>query len=128
MNLDNLLKEIFIAAYSEAKISRHEYLTPEHILYAALQFEEARKIIIDSGGNINELKEDLLKFFRDEIPLIDYGEPIQTLGVQNIISSAGAHVVSADKETIGFQDVLVALYDSEDTFASYFLIFCTILV
>ncbi|KYH28945.1 MULTISPECIES: ATP-dependent Clp protease ATP-binding subunit ClpA [Clostridium] len=121
MNLDNLLKEIFIAAYSEAKISRHEYLTPEHILYAALQFEEARKIIIDSGGNINELKEDLLKFFRDEIPLIDYGEPIQTLGVQNIISSAGAHVVSADKETIGFQDVLVALYDSEDTFASYFL-------
>lgn len=121
MNLDNLLKEIFIAAYSEAKISRHEYLTPEHILYAALQFEEARKIIIDSGGNINELKEDLLKFFRDEIPLIDYGEPIQTLGIQNIISSAGAHVVSADKETIGFQDVLVALYDSEDTFASYFL-------
>lgn len=121
MNLDNLLSEIFIAAYSEAKIARHEYFTPEHILYAALQFEESKKIIIDSGGNVDELKEDLLKFFRDEIPVIDHGEPIQTLGVQNIISSAGAQMLSADKKTIRFQDVLVALYDSEDTFASYFL-------
>lgn len=121
MNLDNLLSEIFIAAYSEAKVGKHEYFTPEHILYAALHFDESKNIIINCGGDVEKLKKDLLEFFKDQIPIVDDGEPIQTVGVQNIISSAGAHVLSSEKETVKFSDVLVALYDAEDTFASYFL-------
>ncbi len=122
MNLDNLLSEIFITAYSEAKISKHEYFTPEHILYAALHFKESKKIIINCGGNIDELKEDLVEYFSEQIPILEKEkDPIQSVGVQNIISSAGAHVLSAEKNIIKFSDLLVAIYDEEDSFASYFL-------
>jgi len=122
MNLDNLLSEIFITAYSEAKISKHEYFTPEHILYAALHFKESKKIIINCGGNIDELKEDLVEYFSEQIPILEKEkDPIQSIGVQNIISSAGAHVLSAEKNIIKFSDLLVAIYDEEDSFASYFL-------
>lgn len=122
MNLDSLLSEIFITAYSEAKMLRHEYFTPEHILKAALCFEESKRIIINCGGNIDELQRDLKQYFDEQMPILSKEEePIQSIGVQNIVSSAGAHVLSAEKETIKFSDLLVAIYDEEESFASYFL-------
>ena len=45
MKVNQEVQAIFNAAYNEAKIRSHEYLTPEHILYAALSFEQIRTIL-----------------------------------------------------------------------------------
>jgi ATP-dependent Clp protease ATP-binding subunit ClpA len=52
MEIDGLLNEIIAAAYNEAKIKKHEYFTPEHILYASLFFEKGIDIIQGCGGNV----------------------------------------------------------------------------
>lgn len=121
MQIDILLNEIVAAAYSEAKVSSHEYLTPEHILYASLFLEESSKIIKDCGIDVEVLIEDLSSYFKDNINKVNDREPVQTLGVQNILSSAAEHVLSCGKDIIKFEDFLVAIYDYEECFGSYFL-------
>ncbi|MCY6485116.1 ATP-dependent Clp protease ATP-binding subunit ClpA [Clostridium aestuarii] len=121
MRLDSLLNEIFTAAYSKAKMEKHEYLTPEHILYAALFFDESKDIIKNSGGDIQKLEGELDKYLRENMNTIEEREPIQTIGVQNIVSSAAEHVLASGKNIIKFGDILVSMYDEEETFAGYFL-------
>lgn len=121
MKIDSLLDEIFTAAYSEAKVAAHEYVTPEHILFASLFFDEGTALIKSCGGNIQELKMDLENYLNENILKVENREPVQTAGVQNIISSAAEHVLAAGKATIKLGDIIVAIYDEEQYFASYFL-------
>lgn len=121
MKLDGIVNKVIAAAYNEAKYSKHEYFTPEHILYALLFFEEGRNIIDNIGGNVEDLKSDLIKYFDENVALLDEGEPIETIGVQNVISSAGEHVLAADKDTIKLGDIFISIYDEPESFASYFL-------
>lgn len=121
MKIDSLLDEIFTAAYSEAKVVGHEYVTPEHILFASLFFDEGTELIKSCGGNIQELKMDLENYLNENILKVENREPVETAGVQNIISSAAEHVLAAGKATIKLGDIIVAIYDEEQYFASYFL-------
>lgn len=121
MNIDNLLNEIFLAAYNEAKTSKHEYITPEHILYSALFFDEAREVIEGCGIDVEKLKENLQNYLKDFIDKVEGKEPLQTLGTEKILSSASNHVLSCGKKVITFENILVAIYDEEESFGSFFL-------
>jgi ATP-dependent Clp protease ATP-binding subunit ClpA len=121
MEVDKLLNEIFMAAYNEAKSANHEYLTPEHILYASLYFDESKEVLENCGGNIDLLKTDIQSYFRDYIATSPDKDPVQTAGVQNILSGAASHVLACGKSIITFSDILVAIFDDEESFGSYFL-------
>ncbi len=121
MQLDNIVNEIITAAYNEAQMSNHEYFTPEHILYASLFFEEGIDIVENSGGNVKRLKKQIIKFLKENIEIVEDAEPIQTIGIQTILSTAEDHVMLSGKELVKIGDVIVAMYDDEESFASYFL-------
>ena len=63
MDISTELNEIIVAAYREAESRGHEYLTPEHVLYASLFFDRGREIILPCGGNVESLAKDLEGFF-----------------------------------------------------------------
>lgn len=121
MELEELLNMIITAAYNEARVKKHEYLTPEHILYAALFFEEGSELIINIGGDIKILKSDLENYFKENIDVVENKEPVQTDGIQLILNRAAQHIFSAGKKTITLGDFIAALYDEEKSFGSYFL-------
>ena len=121
MQLDNIVNEIITAAYNEAQMSNHEYFTPEHILYASLFFEEGIEIVENSGGNVKRLKKQITKFLKENIEIVEDVEPIQTIGIQTILSTAADHVMLSGKEIVKIGDVIVAMYDDDESFASYFL-------
>ncbi|MCH3963251.1 MAG: ATP-dependent Clp protease ATP-binding subunit ClpA [Clostridium sp.] len=121
MKLDKIVNEIINAAYDEAKYCKHEYFTPEHILYASLFFLEGIDIIEGCGGNVQDIKRDLMQYFNDHIDTIDKGEPVETVSLQNIITSAGEHVLASEKEVIRLGDIFISIYDEEKSFASYYL-------
>lgn len=121
MQLDNIVNEIITAAFNEAQMSNHEYFTPEHILYASLFFEEGIEIVENSGGNVKRLKKQIIKFLKENIDIVEDTEPIQTIGIQTILSTAADHVMLSGKELVKIGDVIVAMYDDEESFASYFL-------
>ena len=59
MKVNEELNNILVAAYAEAQSREHEYLTPEHILFASLFFEEAKVIIRRCGGNVDGIKKKI---------------------------------------------------------------------
>lgn len=123
MKINDELNDILSAAFNEAKNRKHEYILPEHILYASLFFENGREIIVNVNGNINRLKKELEDFFKNGyIPTIgENEEPVQSRGFQNVIENAILHVVSAEKEEVNIGDIYAAFYYERDSFAVYFL-------
>ena len=57
MKIDNLTDKIILASYNEAKSRKHEYFTPENLLYAAMLFDEANEIMNDKDLDFLELDE-----------------------------------------------------------------------
>ncbi len=121
MEISTVLNQILMAAYNEAKNRKHEFLTPEHVLFASLYFPEGREVIEGCGGNTEQLKRNLDKHLSTHIPVIEEGEPLQSVGLQHVIERAIMHINSAQKEILDFGDIIIAIYEEEESFASYFL-------
>ncbi|MCX7981426.1 MAG: ATP-dependent Clp protease ATP-binding subunit ClpA [Syntrophales bacterium] len=122
MKISEELDNIFRAAYTEAKLRSHEYLTPEHILFAALFFESAIDIIQSCGGDVKSLQSRLEEFFSTKIPKSKSGaEPIQSASFQNVIERAVWHNTSAQKGELDIGDILISIFDEKESYAAFFL-------
>lgn len=122
MKVNEELNRIITAAFTEAKALTHEFVTPEHVLYAALFFDYGIEIISACGGDIQEIKNQLRQFFsKPYIPVVQDKEPVQSEGFQNVIQNAMLHVASAGKDELDIGDVLVALWEEQESFALFFL-------
>ena len=120
MKVSGHVQAIIDAAYNEAKIRNHEYLTPEHILYAALAFDEVQGVLFSCGADLEQIKHGMENFFEQKMP-IAAGEPTKTVGFHNIIERALIHCKSAQKDMIDVADILVSLYDEERCYSGYYL-------
>lgn len=121
MKFDSVVDKILVAAFNEAKYRGHEYLTPEHILYSSLFFDEGVEIIESCGGNVNNLKTDLLEFFKENMNVVKDGEPVGTLSVQSVLQVSAAHVVSSGRDEVRLGDIYAAMLEEEESFAAYYL-------
>jgi ATP-dependent Clp protease ATP-binding subunit ClpA len=121
MKINRHVQAIINAAYNEAKIRGHEYLTPEHILYAALAFDEVQEILIACGANLDILKHGMENYFEQKVPVISNSEPAQTVGFQSVLERAVLQSQSSQKETLDVADILVSLYDEERNYCAYYL-------
>ncbi|GHV79575.1 ATP-dependent Clp protease ATP-binding subunit ClpA [Spirochaetia bacterium] len=121
MKISRHVQAIINAAYNEAKVRNHEYLTPEHVLYAALSFNEVQSILVASGANLGELKLGMEDYFVKQVPTQDNTEPTQTVGFQSVLERAVLQSQSSQKQTLGIADILVSLYDEERNYCAYYL-------
>jgi ATP-dependent Clp protease ATP-binding subunit ClpA len=115
------VQAIFNAAYNEAKLRNHEYLTPEHILYASLSFEQVRSILEACESDVDQLRRGMEAYFEQKIPQVKNTEPVQTAGFQSVIERAVLQSQAAGKEEVEVADVLVSLYDEERNYSAYYL-------
>ncbi|MDR0410827.1 MAG: ATP-dependent Clp protease ATP-binding subunit ClpA [Treponema sp.] len=121
MNISGHVQTIINAAYNEAKLRNHEYLTPEHILYAALAFDEVREVFTACGADAEQLKVDINNYLQQKVPIIRNSEPTQTVGFQSVIERAVIQSQSSAKQTIDVADILVSLFDEEQNYCAYYL-------
>jgi ATP-dependent Clp protease ATP-binding subunit ClpA len=121
MKVSQEVQAIFNAAYNEAKVRHHEYLTPEHILYASISFDKVREILDDCEADIEQLRRGMEAYFEQKIPVVTSGEPTQTAGFQGVIERAVLQSQSAGKSEVEIADVLVSLFDEERNYSAYYL-------
>ncbi|PKL40094.1 MAG: ATP-dependent Clp protease ATP-binding subunit ClpA [Spirochaetae bacterium HGW-Spirochaetae-1] len=121
MEINEQLNNVLMAAFNEAQRNNHEYLTPEHILYSSLFNNIGKKIIESTGGTVNHLVTKLEEYFEKHMPRVKDTEPVQSSGFKNVMERAIWHTTSAQKEELDLGDVLVAIFDEEDSFAAYFM-------
>ncbi|GHV19422.1 ATP-dependent Clp protease ATP-binding subunit ClpC [Spirochaetia bacterium] len=120
MRVSRHVQAIISAAYNEAKMRHHEYLTPEHLLYAALNFDVVSDILAACGANVAQIKNGMENFFEQKVPLID-NEPTQSAGFHSVLERAVMTSRSSQRETLDIADILVSLFDEEQNFCSYYM-------
>jgi len=121
MRISGHVQAIIDAAYTEAKLRKHEYLTPEHILYAALAFDEVQGVLFSCGADPVQLKLGMENFFDQKMPITKTGEPTKTVGFNSIIERALIHCKSSQRDMIDVADIIVSLYDEERCYSAYYL-------
>jgi ATP-dependent Clp protease ATP-binding subunit ClpA len=114
------LNEIFNLSYKIAKDNNHQFVTVEHLLYSVLLTEEGKDIIYNCGGDVDNLKANLEMYFADYIDKTNMA-PVETLGVERVISNTINNVKSAGLEKVRVGDILISIFNEEDSFARYFL-------
>ncbi len=121
--LSRELELALIKAIKEAKTHRHEYVTVEHMLYGLLHDDLARHIIDKCGGNNDNLKQRLERFFSGSLPVLKdrEGEPAQTIAFNRVLQRAVNHVQSCGKKQVDTGDVLVSIFTETESHAVYFL-------
>ncbi len=121
MDISTELNEIIMAAYHEAETRGHEYLTPEHVLYASLFFERGREIILACGGSLEALAKDLEGFFKTHVPVTEGLKPSQSIGFQSVMENAIMHTASAEKESVEIDDILASIFEEQESYAAHYL-------
>jgi ATP-dependent Clp protease ATP-binding subunit ClpA len=121
MEISNELNQIIISAYREAESRNHEYLTPEHVLYASLFFDRGREIVSRCGGDVRALSRDIEHFFSEHFRPVENSKPVQSAGFQSVMERAILHTASADKSTVELDDILVSIFEEKESFAAHFL-------
>ncbi|MDR0669074.1 MAG: ATP-dependent Clp protease ATP-binding subunit ClpA [Treponema sp.] len=121
MKISGHVQAIINAAYNEAKVRNHGYLTPEHILYAALAFEEVQGVLAACGANLDQIRTGMEGYFDQKVPIISDIEPTQTVGFHSVIERAVMQSQSSQKDMLDVADILVSLFDEERNYCSYYL-------
>ena len=124
MLLSDELEQSLKKAFLTAKERKHEFITPEHILYVFLYDLQVSKVLYECGADIDLLKEDLEHFFKEimhPLEIEDPPEPTYSRGSQFLLEFASLHVISSNKEKIGSSNILAAMYRDQASHAVYFL-------
>ena len=106
-------------AASDAARRRHEYVTIEHLLYALLLDQTTANVVRHAGGDPSGLKKRLEQYLSDELeqlPDDDARTPAMSLGVQRAIRRAASHVKSSGKDEVTGANVLVAMFQEQDSY------------
>ncbi|WP_288725176.1 AAA family ATPase [uncultured Treponema sp.] len=126
MKISALLGKILSEGLILAKRCRHEFFTPEHLLYAALDVDAVRDMVELCGASADSLQKDVRKYIDTKIPVnaVDVPldkNPIETSGFQSVMNRAVFHCVESDRVVVDITDVLVSMYDEKKNYCSYYM-------
>lgn len=119
-SVQNVLRE----ALMEVQRRRHDILTIEHVLFVACRQDESRSILESCGVNVAKLREQLEAFFRAQLTSVLPGEKyeiVQTDGLQRVLERSLGNSRSENRHLVELADLLLAIFDEQDSYASYYL-------
>ncbi len=124
MMLGKNLQKVLHVAVQDVQRRRHEFLTLEHLLYAMAIESQGRILLEGCGASPAVLREQLEGFFafhmetrHDEAS----EEIMQTESVQRVLGNSLRQIRAAGRELVELGDVLAAIMEEEDAYASYYL-------
>lgn len=121
MKITNDVNDIIVRAYKEAKDRHSEYITPEHLLYAATFNENFEEAANQCGGSLENLRYNLATYIKTYVGTTTHGEPQESLEFQRVILTADEQVKYSGKDVIDVDHILAAIYTLEDSYALYYL-------
>ena len=121
MEIQEELNRILAVAFADARSRKHEYLTPEHILYASLFFEVGAGIVNRCGANVELMKKELETYLNERVPKAPKDDPVPSLGFQDLMERAVVHTAAAEKKLLEIGDLYAALLEEKESFAAYLM-------
>ncbi|MCU7861321.1 MAG: ATP-dependent Clp protease ATP-binding subunit ClpA, partial [Candidatus Thiodiazotropha sp. (ex Lucinoma kastoroae)] len=111
-------------AFKNAKERHHEFMTVDHLLLALLDNPTAVAVLRACGADIEPMRKSVQSFVEETTPLIPDGDEREiqpTLGFQRVLQRAVFHVQSSGKNEVTGANVLVAIFNEQNSQAVYFL-------
>ena len=126
MRISRLLGNAISSALAYARRCRHDFLTPEHILFTALDVDLVRETFEHCGADPNKLKRDVQSFLDSKVPIRSITEspnkPIEeTIGFQSVMNRAVFHCVEVNRTIVDLADVLLSMFDEKKNYCSYYM-------
>ncbi len=121
MKISEQLKVVLEQAFAIAKKSKHEFLTPEHILFVALNNDYVLNLLLLCETDVIYVRQSIETYLREKIPQTANKAPIETMGYQSVMGRAIMHCASADKKTLDLIDVIVSMLDEQKNHCSFYL-------
>lgn len=128
MKVSSQLSKIIEIAYLNAKTSHHEFITPEHLLKAALTISQVQDLFLVCGANIEEIKSNIDEYLSNNIPVIKapkegekYQEPIETVAFHSVFNRALEQCTYSDRNLVDTTDLIVSLIDEKKNYCSYYM-------
>lgn len=117
----NLISNIYFdTAFEYAKEEKHQFITPEHILFIFLKDSGIRMILEECDVTIDSLFNMLKEYLDTKIPKVENSEPLESIGFTSVIERAIVHALSAEKKEIDQTDILISIFEEEGQ-ASFYL-------
>jgi ATP-dependent Clp protease ATP-binding subunit ClpA len=120
MTFNHELQEILNNAYISAQVQKHELFTAEHVLLAALSFENPRMIIERCGADPDLIAEDLKEYLDTKI-----AKTVNVVGqsvlLKELFNRVLSLAVSSGKKELGVADILLGIFDLEESYAAYYM-------
>ena len=111
-------------AANEAIKRHHEFLTLEHLMYAMLHDQTACDILINCGGDLSRLRQELEDFFKQNMaPLPEdlNRYPEQTAAFERVVERAVYQAQASAQEKVDAGNVLASLLEEQHSQARYLL-------
>ncbi len=111
-------------AFQQARTSRHEFITVEHLLLAISDIPGVVEVLRACDADLPRLRKDLQDHIEETTPLLSDDteqEVAPTLGFQRVLQRAVYHVQSGGKKEVSGVNVLVAIFGEKQTHAVYLL-------
>jgi ATP-dependent Clp protease ATP-binding subunit ClpA len=121
MNVTQVVNDIITKSYDEAKNNKNEYITPEHLLYAATFNSEIIEVIGKCGGNIEKLRRNLMEYIIEYAGSVEYTDPVESFGFNQVVFIANQRALSSGKDVVSLEHILSVIFDFEESYASYYL-------
>ncbi|HEY0104718.1 MAG TPA: ATP-dependent Clp protease ATP-binding subunit ClpA [Rhizomicrobium sp.] len=123
-SLSRSLEQALHRAIKLASDRHHEYATPEHLLLALMDDNDAAQVMKACNVDLDALRKTVQKYVDEELRtlVIEDGEDAKpTTGFQRVVQRAVLHVQNSGREEVTGANVLVALFTERESHAVYFL-------
>lgn len=116
--LDQVLRNSFLLAHH----LNHEMVGLEHLLHSIANDPAGARILKRCGTDIGKLTTDLESFYKTLPQRSDQSQdPIHTLGFRRTLQRALMHSRAAEQEEADVGDLLISMFEEEESHAIYFL-------
>src|SRR6185436_16994980 len=94
---------------------RHDAVGLEHLLLAATDEPQARRVLTSCGADVETLRRQLTEVLAKAF------EPVPTLGFDRVIQKAMMHAAVSSAKNVDTGSLLVFLLQEDDSHAAFFL-------
>jgi ATP-dependent Clp protease ATP-binding subunit ClpA len=118
------LEQSLHRALALANERHHEYATPEHLLLALVDDQDAAAVMRACNVDVEKLRRNLTSYVESELEALvtDSSEDSKpTAGFQRVIQRAVIHIQSSGREEVTGANLLVAIFAERESHAAYFL-------
>jgi ATP-dependent Clp protease ATP-binding subunit ClpA len=109
---------------TEARNSRLEFVTVEHLLLALLSMEDVVSFLRGKRVNVDELRAELEQYIVSHTPLISEDAEIDivpTVGFQRVLQRSVYQAQSAQRNSVNAMNVFVSIFSEKESHAVYML-------